>query len=65
MGHTSESGRVDRRLPRLPLLNQDRLAPSSWLDVRDATNRPVPFWVRSEAGPTAGGSRAHQIRQRV
>lgn len=23
-----------------------------WLDVRDATNRPVPFWVRSEAGPT-------------
>lgn len=24
-----------------------------WLDVRDATNRPVPFWVRSEAGPTS------------
>lgn len=24
-----------------------------WLDVRDATNRPVPLWVRSEAGPTS------------
>lgn len=39
-------------MPRLPLLNQDRLA-LRWLDVRDVTNRPVPFWVRSEAGPTS------------